>query len=60
MIIPVLKPDRETYSITTGFAKKEKVLNLDTLRSGIETLLSEYQQGQQFDDITMLALRRKL
>jgi serine phosphatase RsbU (regulator of sigma subunit) len=35
-------------------------LKLDELCSDIEVSLSEFQQGRQFDDITMLALKRNL
>jgi len=33
-------------------------LKLDKICTEIETSLSEFQQDQQFDDITMLALKR--
>jgi serine phosphatase RsbU (regulator of sigma subunit) len=35
-------------------------LKLDKLCIDIEVSLSEFQQGRQFDDITMLALKRNL
>ena len=40
--------------------KRSHDLKLDKLCSDIEASISESQQGQQFDDITMLALKRSL
>ncbi len=40
--------------------KRKIDLNLDNLFTDIEACLSGLQQGQQFDDITMLALKRNM
>ena len=40
--------------------KRSHDQKLDELCTGIEASLAEFQQGEQFDDITMLALRRIL
>ncbi len=40
--------------------KRKNDLKLDRLCTDIETSLSEFQEGNQFDDITMLALKRNL
>jgi sigma-B regulation protein RsbU (phosphoserine phosphatase) len=39
---------------------QKRSLNLDNICRHIEACLSEFQQGRQFDDITMLALKRQL
>jgi sigma-B regulation protein RsbU (phosphoserine phosphatase) len=41
-----------------GLLKRRHEFKLDKLCSDIEISLSEFQEGQQFDDITMLALKR--
>jgi sigma-B regulation protein RsbU (phosphoserine phosphatase) len=38
--------------------KSKHDFKLDRICSEIETSLSEFQEGRQFDDITMLAIKR--
>ena len=57
-----VSPNNELF----GLAKLQKLLmakhslSLDQLCLHLETCSAEFQQGQQFDDITMLTLKRLL
>jgi sigma-B regulation protein RsbU (phosphoserine phosphatase) len=55
-------PDNELFGLDQlqESLRRNNDLKLDKLCTDIETALSEFQQGQQFDDITMLALKRNL
>jgi len=61
-VTEALSPDEELFGLDKlrDLLKRKHDLKLDKLCADIETSLSEFQQGQQFDDITMLALKRNL
>jgi HPt (histidine-containing phosphotransfer) domain-containing protein len=52
--------DQELFSLDKlqDLLKRKHDFKLDRLCSDIEISLSEFQEDQQFDDITMLALKR--
>jgi sigma-B regulation protein RsbU (phosphoserine phosphatase) len=55
-------PDDQLFGLEwlRDLLKRNHDLKLDKLCTGIEKSLAEFQRGEQFDDITMLALRRIL
>jgi sigma-B regulation protein RsbU (phosphoserine phosphatase) len=61
-VTEALSPDKELFGLDKlrDLLKRSHDLKLDKLCNDIEASLSEFQQGQQFDDITMLALKRNL
>jgi sigma-B regulation protein RsbU (phosphoserine phosphatase) len=61
-VTEAMSPDNELFGLANlrEMLNRKHDLNLAKLCSDIEASLSEYQQGQQFDDITMLALKRNL
>ena len=61
-VTEAMSPDNELFGLANlrEMLNRKHDLNLAKLCSDIEASLSEYQQGRQFDDITMLALKRNL
>jgi sigma-B regulation protein RsbU (phosphoserine phosphatase) len=61
-VTEAMSPDNELFGLANlrEMLNSKHDLNLAKLCSDIEASLSEYQQGRQFDDITMLALKRNL
>lgn len=61
-VTEAMSPDEKLFSLDNlrDMLSRKNDLKLDQLCIDIEASLSEFQQGQQFDDITMLALKRKL
>ena len=59
-VTEAMSPDNELFGLAQlrEMLKRKHDLELDKLCTDIEASLSEFQQGQQFDDITMLALKR--
>jgi sigma-B regulation protein RsbU (phosphoserine phosphatase) len=59
-VTEAMSPDKELFGLEKlrDLLKRKHDLKLDKLCSDIETSLSDFQQGHQFDDITMLALKR--
>ena len=59
-VTEAMSPGNELFGLDRlqGMLKKKHDFKLDRLFSDIEISLSEFQEGQQFDDITMLALKR--
>ena len=59
-ITEATSPNDELFSLDrlTGILQNNGDLELGNLCTDIEAALSDFQQGRQFDDITMLALRR--
>ena len=55
-----MAPDTELFGLDRlqELLKSKHDFKLDRICSEIEISLSEFQEGQQFDDITMLALKR--
>jgi sigma-B regulation protein RsbU (phosphoserine phosphatase) len=61
-VTEAMSPDEELFGLDKlrDLLRRKHDLKLDKLCTDIETSLSEFQQDQQFDDITMLALKRNL
>jgi sigma-B regulation protein RsbU (phosphoserine phosphatase) len=61
-VTEAMSPDNELFGLANlrEMLNRKHDLNLAKLCSDIEASLSEYQQGRQFDDITMLVLKRNL
>ena len=59
-VTEAMSPGNELFGLDRlqGLLKRKHDFKLDRLCSDIEISLSEFQEGQQFDDITMLALKR--
>ena len=59
-VTEAMSPDKELFGQDKlrDLLKRKHDFKLDRLCSDIEISLSEFQEGQQFDDITMLALKR--
>ena len=59
-VTEAMSPDDELFGLANlrEMLNSKHDLNLAELCSDIEASLSEFQQGRQFDDITMLALKR--
>ena len=59
-VTEAMSPGNELFGLDRlqGLLKRKHDFKLDKLCSDIEISLSEFQEGQQFDDITMLALKR--
>ena len=61
-VTEAMSPDEELFGLDNlrDLLKGKHDLKLDQLCTDIEASLAEFQQGEQFDDITMLALKRNL
>jgi serine phosphatase RsbU (regulator of sigma subunit) len=61
-VTEAMSPGKELFGLDKlrDLLKRKHDLKLDRLCTDIETSLSEFQEGNQFDDITMLALKRNL
>ena len=61
-VTEAMSPDDELFGLDNlrDLLKGKHDLKLDQLCTDIEASLAEFQQGEQFDDITMLALKRSL
>ncbi len=61
-VTEAMSPDKELFGLNKlrDLLNRKNELTLDMLCTDIEASLSEFQQGRQFDDITMLALKRNL
>ena len=61
-VTEAMSPDNELFGLANlrEMLNRKHDLNLAELCSDIEASLSEFQQGRQFDDITMLALKRNM
>jgi sigma-B regulation protein RsbU (phosphoserine phosphatase) len=59
-VTEAMSPRNELFGLDRlqGLLKRKHDFKLDKLCSDIEISLSEFQEGRQFDDITMLALKR--
>jgi serine phosphatase RsbU (regulator of sigma subunit) len=59
-VTEAMSPNNQLFGLDRlrDLLKINRDLKLDRLCTAIEASLSEFQQGEQFDDITMLALRR--
>lgn len=59
-VTEAMSPGNELFGLDKlrGLLKRKHDFKLDRLCSDIEISLSEYQEDRQFDDITMLALKR--
>jgi sigma-B regulation protein RsbU (phosphoserine phosphatase) len=59
-VTEAMSPGNELFGLDSlrGLLKRKHDFKLDRLCSDIEISLSEFQEGRQFDDITMLALKR--
>jgi sigma-B regulation protein RsbU (phosphoserine phosphatase) len=59
-VTEAMSPDNELFGLDRlqELLKRKHDFKLDRLCSDIEISLSEFQEDQQFDDITMLALKR--
>jgi sigma-B regulation protein RsbU (phosphoserine phosphatase) len=59
-VTEAMSPEDELFGLDNlrDLLKRKHDLKLDKLCTDIEASLSEFQQGEQFDDITMLALKR--
>ena len=59
-VTEAMSPGNELFGLDRlkGLLKRKHDFKLDGLCSEIEISLSEFQEGRQFDDITMLALKR--
>ena len=59
-VTEALSPDTELFGLgrLQELLKRKYDFKLDRICSGIEISQSEFQEGQQFDDITVLALKR--
>jgi serine phosphatase RsbU (regulator of sigma subunit) len=61
-VTEAMSPDDELFGLDNlrDLLKRKHGLKLDKICTDIEANLSEFQQGEQFDDITILALKRNL
>jgi sigma-B regulation protein RsbU (phosphoserine phosphatase) len=59
-VTEAMSPGNELFGLDRlqELLKRKHNFKLDRLCSDIEISLSEFQEDQQFDDITMLALKR--
>ena len=59
-VAEAMSPGAELFGLDRlqELLKRKHDFKLDRICSEIEIALSEFQEGRQFDDITMLALKR--